>query len=165
VLRLIPLRRPYVGNPTAFLTVFAGSANRPVGVPYNSTASGLGIVYSYSDVDVTTDQITANVVAMMRGNGHIRNVTARKTLEFVYYPRVTEADLRSGWFARVDAMQGTRSTYHAGGMFTFWDVEGARRAPFNARSSRPNIRLACGRRSEIWVQHRAALLLMPIFRT
>lgn len=99
-------------------------------MPYNATP-GLGVVYSYSDADVTPEAVSASAVAMLQGDGRHRNATARETLSFIYYPRVRVDDLRAGWFAKLDSMQGYRQTWHAGGLFTFWDVEGALRSGYN----------------------------------
>jgi hypothetical protein len=74
-------------------------------------------------------EIAAKAVSMV--NGTLRRAEALETFEFIYYPRVSEADLKGGWMARADALQGRRGTYQTGGLFTFWDVEGAFRSGFD----------------------------------
>lgn len=53
--------------------------------------------------------------------------SVKRVYVFPYFPRVTSAQLKSGWAARMEAIQGRRGTYHAGGLLTFWDVEQAMR--------------------------------------
>lgn len=119
---------PYRGEVTALYSVNHGSANRPPGVPY-SADPGLLVAYSYTDVPMSSAEIAAKAVRMV--NGTLRRAQALETFEFIYYPRVGESDLKGGWMERMDALQGRRSTYHAGGLFTFWDVEGAFRSGFD----------------------------------
>ena len=119
---------PYRGEVTALYSVNHGAANRPPGVPY-SADPGLLVAYSYTDVPMSSAEIAAKAVRMI--NGTLRRAQALETFEFIYYPRVSESDLKGGWMERADAMQGRRSTYHAGGLFTFWDVEGAFRSGFD----------------------------------
>jgi hypothetical protein len=116
---------PYAGEVTTFVTVYDGAANRPPGVPY-SADPGLINAYSYSDVDMSADEVAAKAARMI--GGKLRRAEVRKTYSFLYYPRVSEAQLRSGWFERLEAMQGRRGTYHCGGLTTFWDVEHAMRS-------------------------------------
>lgn len=53
-------------------------------------------------------------------NGTLRKAQALATYDFIYYPRIGEHDLKAGWYEHMEAMQGRRGTYHAGGLFTFW---------------------------------------------
>ena len=119
---------PYRGEVTALFSVNHGAANRPAGVPY-SADQGLMVAYSYTDVPMTPAEIAAKAVSMV--NGTRRRAEALQVFEFIYYPRVSESDLKAGWMERADRLQGRRSTYHAGGLFTFWDVEGAFRSGFD----------------------------------
>jgi hypothetical protein len=116
---------PYRGEVTAFFTVNHGASNRPPGVPW-SADPGLVAAYSYTDVPMSIPEVEA--VALKALNGTRLRAVVRKTYEHIYYPRVNETELRGGWFARAEAMQGRRATYHAGGLFTFWDVEHAMRS-------------------------------------
>jgi len=114
---------PYRGDATAFWSVVDASTNRPPGVPFSANP-GLGVVYSYSDDPATTPaQVAARARTALRGGG--RRVDVRATLQHSYYPRVSEAALQAGWFARAAALQGRRSTFFCGGLFSFWDVEEA----------------------------------------
>jgi len=105
------------GEVTSLYSVNHGAANRPAGVPY-SADRGLLTAYSYSDVPISSDEIAAKAVAMV--NGTLRKAQALATYDFIYYPRIGEHDLKAGWYERMEAMQGRRGTYHAGGLFTFW---------------------------------------------
>jgi hypothetical protein len=116
---------PYRGEVTGFFTVNHGAANRPAGVP-RSADPGLVVAYSYTDVPMTVPQVEA--VALKQINGTRLRAVVRQTYEHIYYPRLNESETRGGWFARAEAMQGRRGTYHAGGLFTFWDVEHAMRS-------------------------------------
>jgi hypothetical protein len=118
---------PFKGEVTAFTTTNDGASNRPPGVPY-SADPGLVCAYSYSDVEVSAKQVQAEAVRTLSGGAQKRKAEARETFSFFYYPRVSEAELRSGWFEKLEAMQGRRGTYHAGGITTFWDVEQAMRS-------------------------------------
>ena len=132
---------PYRGEVTAFFTVNHGASNRPLGVPL-SADPGLVTAYSYTDVPMSRDEIAAKAVAMLSGS--LRNATHLATIEHVYYPRVSEAELRGGWMQRAEAMQGRRATYHAGGLFTFWARGAGRcRACARARSSADASSRAC----------------------
>ena len=119
---------PYRGEATSLYSVNHGAANRPPGVPY-SADPGLMVAYSYSDVPISAAEVAAKAVQMV--NGTLRSASAEAVFEFIYYPRVSESDLKAGWMARADALQGRRNTYHCGGLFTFWDVEGAFRSGFD----------------------------------
>jgi hypothetical protein len=116
---------PYRGEATVMYSANHGAANRPPGVPY-SADPGLMVAYSYSDVPISAAEVAAKAVQMT--NGTLRSATAKATFEFIYYPRVSESDLKAGWMARADALQGRRNTFHCGGLFTFWDVQGAFRS-------------------------------------
>ncbi len=120
---------PYRGEAFTLYTVNPGAANRPAGVPYSANP-GLAVSYSYSDVPVAADAVVAKARAAVRALDSRARHTAevRAVREWAYYPRVSEAQLRAGWFARADAMQGRRGTLHAGGLFTFWDIEQAMRS-------------------------------------
>jgi hypothetical protein len=124
---------PFHGQVTSFTTTNSGAANRPSGVSYNADP-GLVCAYSYSDVDITPAEVAAKAArALSSGGGGgaarpKRTAEARETFDFVYYPRVGEAALRAGWFDKLEAMQGRRGTYHAGGITTFWDVEQSMRS-------------------------------------
>ena len=119
---------PYRGEATSLYSVNHGAANRPPGVPY-SADPGLMVAYSYSDVPISAAEVAAKAVEMV--NGTLRRASAEATFEFIYYPRVSESDLKAGWMARADALQGRRNTFHCGGLFTFWDVQGAFRSGFD----------------------------------
>ncbi len=116
---------PYRGELVAYITANTGASNRPPGVPYSANP-GLVVAYSYSDIPITAAQVQAKAVHTLTGGK--RKAEARQTFEHFYYPRVSEAELRSGWFEKLEAMQGRRGTYHAGGITTFWDVEQAMRS-------------------------------------
>jgi hypothetical protein len=124
---------PFHGEVTSFTTTHDGAANRPPGVSYDADP-GLVCAYSYSDVDITPAAVAAKAARALSSSGgggaagQMRIATARETFEFIYYPRVNEAALRAGWFDKLEAMQGRRGTYHAGGITTFWDVEQAMRS-------------------------------------
>ena len=119
---------PYRGEATVMYSVNHGAANRPPGVPY-SADPGLMVAYSYSDVPISAAEVAAKAVQMV--NGTLRSASAEAVFSFIYYPRVSESDLKAGWMARADALQGRRNTYHCGGLFTFWDVQGAFRSGFD----------------------------------
>jgi hypothetical protein len=118
---------PYHGEVTAFTTTNDGASNRPPGVPY-SADPGLVCAYSYSDVEMSTTQISAKAAQTLSAGTQKIKAEARETFSFFYYPRVSETELRNGWFEKLEAMQGRRGTYHAGGITTFWDVEQAMRS-------------------------------------
>lgn len=73
---------------------------------------------SYSDVPVAASEVAFK--AARSASGRTRKAEMRKYYEFIYHPRVSETDLRGGWMQRLDDLQGRRSTFHAGGLFTFW---------------------------------------------
>jgi hypothetical protein len=79
---------------------------------------------------VSPDSVAATAAAAFTGRN--AKATVQQINSFVYYPRVSQADAQSGWYQRLDAMQGRRRTYHAGGLVTFWDVEHAMRSGLDA---------------------------------
>lgn len=108
---------PYRGDVAALFTLNHGASNRPRGVPL-SADPGLAVAYAYSDVPTTVEAVRARAAAQLDGSK--RRVEVRKSYEFIYYPRVSQAELQGGWMERMDALQGRRGVYHAGGLLTFW---------------------------------------------
>ena len=121
---------PYTGQVCSAWSTNFGASNRPPGVPY--TPDGLEVVYSYSDVDVNATEVAAEAARTFTRGKYVAAV--RKTYAHIYYPRVSEADAKGGWYETLDRMQGRRQTYHAGGLLTFWDVEHALRSGLDAVS-------------------------------
>lgn len=115
---------PLVCEPLIFLQLRPGAANAPLGFNPRGAASRCTLVtYALADGPVpngTCERLAASSIGP--------HAVAEKSVTFTYWPRVTPADLRAGWARSLEALQGRRGTYHAGGLLTFWDVEQALRS-------------------------------------
>lgn len=128
---------PLAGDAFSVYTANPGASNRPAGVPFTADP-GVALSYHLEDyhsgANASAADIAARARALLAGallsppGAPRRTADVRAVTEWQYNPRPAAAAVATGWYDRVDAIQGRRRTFHAGGLFTFWDVEQAMRS-------------------------------------
>ena len=124
---LVDDRRPLRGQPVLFSMLRPGAANV---ANISAPPPNVIVTYALADVPVSNNAYISQVEGMFSRGAISQSYKAKvKALHiFEYSPRVSSAALRGGWAARMEAMQGRRSTYHAGGGLSFWNVEHSMRS-------------------------------------
>jgi hypothetical protein len=80
------------------------------------------LFYAFGGEGDSLDDTTQRVVDTVRGaGGEVTRI--HRALRWRYFPHVTPADMASGFYERLEALQGARRTYYAGELMSFGTVE------------------------------------------
>lgn len=81
----------------------------------------IGIVYIYSDVEITKEQLLQNVVSGINalGGSPISESDILHTEMWPYFPHVDAGAMKNKFYDNVEKLQGDRKCYWAGGLFNF----------------------------------------------
>jgi predicted NAD/FAD-binding protein len=83
--------------------------------------SDVRLFYAFGD-GTSLDDTAERVVAMVRAaGGEVTKVHC--TVGWRYFPHVTPEDMASGFYGRLEALQGSRRTFYAGELLSFGTVE------------------------------------------
>ena len=85
------------------------------------------LVTFYTPVSAPDDSIRDDVLKGVRGFAHELGIVLGDEPitwdNFPYFPQVTVEDFRSGWYRRVEALQGQNRTFYNGGILAFELIE------------------------------------------
>jgi predicted NAD/FAD-binding protein len=83
--------------------------------------SDVRLFYAFGD-GASLDDTAERAVAMVRAaGGEVTKV--HRTVGWRYFPHVTPADMASGFYGRLEALQGALRTFYAGELLSFGTVE------------------------------------------
>ncbi len=86
------------------------------------TAYALGNSNNPGDPVIPLEETRGLVLEDMKTQGFpVREII--NECEWYYFPHISSADYKSGWYDRVEARQGQRNTYYAGEVLSFGDMD------------------------------------------
>lgn len=98
----------------------------PLGHPFmiikNWTETDLVTLYTWTTAPIPVPEVEARVRQSMAAM-HLDLRGIRQTLQWSYFPHVDSEALAAGFYDRLTALMGRRSTWYAGGLMNFEDVE------------------------------------------
>jgi hypothetical protein len=115
---------PQDGRPTCAELPVAEAFISP---PNASAPPATLVTYALSDGPLSAAAFAEKARAVFAADPR-RTVRVGKVFTYAYFPRVAAEHLAGGWPAQLNALQGRRRTYHAGGLLTCWSVESAMRS-------------------------------------
>jgi hypothetical protein len=97
------------------------AVGRPMFYYRRHRETGVVTFYSFAGVGGLDGAEHEARVLVERLGARVKKVLARKAWR--YFPHVSSSDFKAGYYDRLDALQGTRSTYYTGELLSFSCVE------------------------------------------
>lgn len=86
------------------------------------TDSDLYAIYVLSDFTLSDEEIEANVISCINRLGG-KHIGFEKIVKWKYFPHIDTAEMKKGYYTKLEALQGQNRTYYLGELMNFSSVE------------------------------------------